>query len=203
MSSSSHESRLLVSQMTGKLDGIRAINTSPLDNSFCEHNSQREQLICAHCYSRSMLQRHRVNCREPWCRNGDILSSRLLTQDELPLIDTELCRFQAHGELHNAIHAENLYAIARKNPEVAFAFWTKRPELVDILTRPDNVILIYSSPRVGVRSELPRGFDKVFTVFTKEQAESGVDINCGAKSCNDCRLCYERNRVHYINEVIK
>ena len=46
--------------------------------------------------------------------------------------------------------------------------------------------------------------DKVFTVYTKDYIEEHhIEINCGAKACLRCMLCYKHNDVKYINEVLK
>jgi hypothetical protein len=53
------------------------------------------------------------------------------------------------------------------------------------------MVLIYSDPIINGNNELPEGFDKVFTVYTKQYVkENNIDINCGGKKCKDCLLCY-------------
>lgn len=190
---------LKVSKMSGKLKGIASINTSPLHNPFCLKMHKTADTVCAHCYSHAMLKALRANCVPLWKKNGEILSARLLTDAELPTWRVyKHVRFSAHGELFNKLHCENLFKIARFNPDITFALWTKRPELVskDV---PDNCILIYSSPIINVQSELPEGFHKVFTVYDHDTG----NINCGGKYCRSCLLCYTKNDVVYINELLK
>jgi hypothetical protein len=132
------------------------------------------------------------------------LSERELLPQEIPAINEQIARFASYGELINMMHFINLLRIALANPRTIFTLWTKRPKIVQIvlklLGKPDNLILIYSSPVVGVPSKLPKGFDKVFTAFAK--GSDMTDINCHG-ACNTCRLCYSHNDTTFINEIIK
>ena len=197
--------KVKISTMTGKLRGLSAINSSPLDNPFCQSMAKDPENICSKCYSCSMLRGLRKNCRPAWRNTGEQLSTAPLPDNDIPIIKTDLCRFSAHGDLFNKTHADNFFKIARANPKTTFALWTKRPELVAVDSCPDNVILVYSSPKINSNSTLPRGFDKVFTVWNAEGIElNDVDINCGAKSCLTCQLCYSKtNGVVFVNEKIK
>ena len=69
---------LTISNMTGKLEGFKAISTNTLTNEFCQkmYNSKKENIICTKCYSMEMLQGMRKNCAPAWQRNSDALSSR-------------------------------------------------------------------------------------------------------------------------------
>lgn len=189
-------------KMDGKLAGVWAINTSPLDNPFCLKMAENPDNICSHCYSQKMLRGLRRNCRSSMKRNGDLLQEPLV---RIPKIrKPHLFRFSAHGELFNRQHAENYFAIARNNPHVTFAFWTKRVNLLVGLEKPENVLLVYSSPKLDVVSPLPKGFDKVFTVFTgRDNVPEGMEINCAGKKCVACRLCYSHNDITFINELVR
>ena len=197
--------KVKVSKMTGKLKGLDAINTSPLDNDFCQAMAKNPDNICSKCYSIRMLNGFRKNCRPSWKGNGELLSSSGLTEKQLPNIKTELCRFSAHGEIINRTHALNLFEIARANPTVIFGFFTKRPLLVPTDETPENVVMIFSSTKVNEMADLPVGFDKVFSVFTEDFAQkNNITINCGAKSCDTCRRCYNKsNGITFVNEIIK
>ena len=179
---------LLVSKMTGKLEGLQAINTNTLTNLFCQA-MRKTSAICKICYSWAMLTGSRKNCAAPWQRNGEILSSGPLPARDIPRIDTVLGRFQAHGELINRQHAANLLEIARSNPDTRFGFWTKLPGFVRGMEIPENVTLVYSNPIVDrIMTKPPRGFHKVFNCVTDDRAE----INCGPLKCRDCKMCYGR-----------
>ena len=113
--------------------------------------------------------------------------------------------YHSYGELHNAQHFINYLYIAAGNPQTIFTLWTKRKGIVQRVlksrTKPDNMIIIYSSPVVDKQARLPKGFDKVFTVYSKGSAQD-TTINCHG-SCNTCRLCYSHNDTININEIKK
>jgi hypothetical protein len=63
------------SVMSGKLKGIPALNTSPLNNEFCQMMSKKEHNnICNSCYSINMLKTFRKSCDEPFRKYGEFLS---------------------------------------------------------------------------------------------------------------------------------
>lgn len=205
-----------VSEMTGKLKGVPAINTSPLDNPFCERMSQAAGSICSFCYSRKMVAGIRRNCRKGWRSNGEILSTRLLSDEEIRALRLDekapfgIVRFSAHGELINQVHCRNLIAIARAYPELTFALWTKRLDVVHEclheISKPVNLVIIYSNPAVdavipvtGIQVRYPF-VDKVFNVVAKG---SDADVNCGARSCATCKLCYNKDTTSEIIEKLK
>jgi hypothetical protein len=44
----------------------------------------------------------------------------------------------------------------------------------------------------------------VFTVYDKKHIEENqISINCGARNCFSCGLCYEKNGISIINEELK
>jgi len=200
------------SKMTGKLQHIPALNTSPLDNVFCQsmHTSKKEN-ICNHCYSVKSLKGYRRNCDSRFRENGQVLSSGPITGNDIErLPPVRIARFSGHGELHNLTHLENLYRIAEFFPETTFALWTKRNSLVRITGskrketglphRPDNVILIYSNPKINdVMTKPPAGFDKVFNNTTEITAAD----NCTGRNCADCQQCYTLKGPVCIVEKIK
>jgi hypothetical protein len=185
----------------GKMVGIPSINTSTTDNTFCQA-MQKTDSICKSCYAQryEKLRPSMVNA----FRRNKFLSERPLQPEELPAINAQIARFASYGELINMMHFINLLRIALANPRTIFTLWTKRYRIVqrvlNVLGKPDNLILIYSSPVVGVPSKLPKGFDKVFTAFAR--GSDMTDINCHG-ACNDCRLCYSHNNTTFINEIIK
>ncbi len=108
--------KVKVSTMTGKLKGLDAINTSPLDNNFCQTMSKNSDNICHYCYSQKMLKGLRKNCRPSWKANGELLSESELTAEQLPKIKTELCRFSAHGELINRTQSRFHFCLLDQTP---------------------------------------------------------------------------------------
>ena len=196
----SNMDKLKISKMSGKLDGIRALNTDTVSNPFCQGMRKCAANICAQCYSDNMLRTFRKNCRPAFQYNGGLLSSD--TDYPLNLRD-DIFRISAHGELINYNHARNIMHIIKSNPDTFFAFWTKRPALVQKFIRahgkPANVNLIYSNPKTDTVADLPGYFDKVFNVHTTDNG----DINCGARSCRGCMLCYTRNDTVQVHELVK
>ena len=191
---------------TGKMNGMISLSTSTRDNPFCQ-SMQKTDAICKKCFAkncermygdRKMPLEERVV--QSWKKNGDILSTE---KNVSLLVNASYFRFHSFGELINKQHALNFFSICRQNPDTNFALWTKRPNLVEVERKPANMILIYSSPKINVVSELPEGFDKVFTVFeTKYINDNNININC-ENSCISCRKCYTHNDITFINERMK
>jgi hypothetical protein len=190
-----------ITQGSGKLAGIISINTPTSTNPFCQ-SMQKKDSVCKSCYAQR-YEKLRPNIVEAFKRNK-FLSERELLPQEIPAINEQIARFASYGELINMMHFINLLRIALANPRTIFTLWTKRPRIVQrvlkLMGKPDNLILIYSSPIVGKVSALPKGFDKVFTTFVR--GSDMTDINCHG-SCNTCRLCYSHNDTTFINEIIK
>jgi len=196
-----------VSRMTGKLDGLAAINTNTLSNEFCQKQHAAGKTICGQCYSFRMLQQHRQNCVDPWERNSRKLSRPIPDLEFAALVDQfknlRFVRFHGHGELINFTHLHNFAAIARAVPGTTFALWTKRADLVRKLgerSRPENLILIYSNPRIDrVRAIPPPGFQKVFNNTTRQDHRD----NCTGRKCLDCLNCYQSSGPTSIVEIVK
>ena len=139
-----------ISKMTGKLQGLQAISTNTVTNKFCTkmNASKNDDVICKHCYSHSMLNTYRKNMQNALQRNSDALSIKVLEDENIPRINQLYMRFNAHGELINETHLVNLVKICMLNPNVTFALWTKRKDIVikyfvtDTLNNdniPDNI----------------------------------------------------------------
>lgn len=184
----------------GKMVNMVSLNTSTLNNTFCQSMRQRTGLICSKCYA-ARLEAFRHAAKDKFSNNADILSSAPISDQDIPIINRLCVRFHSFGELINRLHYRNLVKIAEKNPEVMFSLWTKRPNLVDTKIKPDNMILIYSSPMLNTAGKRPAGFNKVFTVYDRDHAGE-VDINC-SEVCFNCRLCYSHNGVINVNERLR
>ena len=187
---------LHVSKPDGKLQGIKAIGTNTLNNTFCYkmNNMQDDKIICTKCYSWAMLQGFRKNVAEALQRNTEALSKTVLSYKDLPVIKDDVFRFQHHGELINMKHLKNLVNIARKNPDCTFALLTKRKDMVAkyVTTLPSNLILVYSNPRIDkVITKPPKNFNKVFNNVSPDNLIS--QQNCTGQKCRDCMLCYSKS----------
>ena len=191
-----------ITQGAGKMLGISSINTPTSTNPFCK-SMQKTNSVCKSCYAQRG-ESYRTGLIDAFSRNL-FLTQRPLGLGEIPTINATIFRFHSYGELHNAQHLENYMTIAATKPHTIFTLWTKRKGIVQRVlksrTKPDNMIIIYSSPLVDKQARLPKGFDKVFTVYSKGSAQDTA-INCHG-SCNTCRLCYSHNDTTYINEIIK
>jgi hypothetical protein len=198
-----------ISKMTGKLDGLRAISTNTVTNAYCikQNASGNANNICTKCYSHAMLGSYRKNMQPALQRNSEALANKILADDEVPTILDAFFRFNAHGELINLVHLENINRIARKNPHCSFALWTKRNDIVSKYyaqrDKPANLVLIYSNPKIStIMAKPPKHFDRTFNnVLEHEHVERQ---NCTGQQCKDCRLCYTiGNGVDTIVEKVK
>jgi len=200
--------KINVSQMTGKLKDIPAINTNPLTNTFCKAMSScgNKSIICTKCYSCAMLKTYRRNCVPAFERNSIALTDKDLADDDLPTIKkNDIVRIHAHGELIDGTHLNNILRIVKKNDTKMFSLYTKRKELIDAefskSAKPDNLILVYSNPQIDAPiTNVPPHFDKVFNVVRVTNLDK---INCGANNCNGCRRCYDKTKENIIYEMIK
>ena len=193
-----------ISTMSGKLKGIKAINTNTLTNKFCVsmHKSKKDNVICKKCYSYYMLQTFRKNCTEKFEYNSNLLSTKIIRFENIPYINDKIFRFHGHGELINNTHLINLINVVNKNYDTIFTLWTKRLNIINHYfknnKKPDNLILIYSNPFIDTICKLPKHFDKTFNNVSKDSKS----INC-FQNCIDCRLCYTHNKTSVIIEKVK
>jgi hypothetical protein len=137
--------------------------------------------------------------------NSKLLSESMLKNSQIPKFNRLYVRINSFGELINDIHLQNILLIAINNPNTTFTLFTKRVDLVKKLpSKPKNMIFIYSNPILNSGFEkIPKGFDKIFTVFDKQTVkERKIKINC-MKNCMSCLKCYTRNDINQIRELIK
>lgn len=195
---------------TGKMEGIPSISTNKNLNRNCQENAKCKGSICEKCY----VNRHtwKKGLMHNLTENTKTLTSHVLQEDEMPNITSLYFRFESFGDLINETQVINYFLIASENPKTSFALWTKNPQIIKramqhnfYLEKPNNLQILYSSKYVNqgedietVKKEYPF-IDKVFTVYASDNGE----INCGAKNCFICKLCYEINNVDYINELLK
>lgn len=197
-----------ISNMTGKLDGFKAISSNTVTNPYCilQNASGNEDNICTKCYSHVMLKSYRKNMQPALERNSQALGNSVLPIDQLPVILDAFFRFNAHGELINDIHLTNLVNIALKNPSCNFALWTKQNGIIkkyfDINDKPSNLILIYSNPKIStILSKPPKYFDKTFNNVLESEYQD--QQNCTGQQCKNCLLCYKHNDISTIVEKVK
>ena len=194
---------------TGKMEGMASVSTSVTTNERCKKNAQVKGSICEKCFAAKQM-RVFPSMEKPMVENQRILTSEILPAEKLPTINNLYFRFEAFGDLNNATQVKNYFNICYKNPRVKFALWTKNPDYIaeairDGYEKPKNLNIVLSSLFLNQERKNPFPFvDKVFTVYAPDYIEANnVDINCGARSCFTCGLCYEKNDVSVINERLK
>lgn len=196
-------------KMSGKLSGFCSLSTSPLCNAHCIKRMESDVAVCKHCFSARMQKRYK-NLREKLERNTEFLTTVELQPEDIPFLNMAFFRFESFGDLNNELQFKNYVTIAEANSHCIFALWTKNPWIIADamekyqIRKPENMIIILSSVLLNEQTAPAHEFiDKVFTVYDKEHAEA-VGINCGARSCAECRRCYTKtNEVEYINELLK
>ncbi len=194
---------------SGKMEGMVSISTSVTTNERCAKNAQIKGSICEKCFAAKQM-RVFPTMEKPMVENQRILTSEVLPLDVLPIINNIYFRFEAFGDLNNATQVKNYFNICYKNPGVKFALWTKNPDYIaqaisDGYEKPENLNIILSSLFINKERKNPFPFvDKVFTVYDPNFIEeNGIEINCGARNCFSCCLCYNKNNVSVINEKLK
>lgn len=204
---------LWMTEHTGKMKGINSIGTSCANNPHCIKRRENGDSVCSKCYAATYMKMRKA-LQEHLEENAEILTTRLLKDNEIPVTNAQVFRFESFGDLYNATHLANYVLICERNPYTRFALWTKNTWILDELfnqngiKKPDNLSIIVSSPLLNKQMELDREkfwfVDHVFTVFDKKFiTENDIDINCGARSCLNCQLCYHTNTDFYVREKLK
>lgn len=198
---------------SGKMEGIRSIGTSCVDNPHCIKRRADNYSVCSKCYAETYM-RMRKSLKEHLSDNAKILANTLLEGRELPVTNDLIYRFESFGDLYNEIHLKNYVAITNRNPYTTFGLWTKNIWLLDAIfneekiAKPKNISIVVSSPLLNKPLELDREkywmVDHVFTVYDKKFiAANDIEINCGARNCLGCTKCYLDSDTFYINEQLK
>lgn len=203
--------------LTGKLEGFLAISTSARDNARCRINAMNPDSICAKCYAMQMLA-YRESLDEHLVENKNILTSGIIPYEDLPVVMAIAERLEFAGDVENIenggiFQVANYFNICTKNPNTTFAVWTKNPDVYGAAIaagykKPDNLLIVYSSPIINKVSDLSKKYtfiDIIFTVYTADYAlEHDVKINCGNAKCKHCMRCYTKHEnVIFVNEVLK
>ena len=205
-----NESPVCVSDnMSGKMENIPSISTSCLANPICLQRMLDGDSICSHCFAETTLKRY-SDCGKNMLSNTYLLTESILDLDLLPRFpNVSIVRIESFGDVANVTQAINYANLCKVNPLVTFAWWSKNISIIekafDLVGKPENVILIESSPKVDVvKAASSHYVDKVFTVFSKKYIiENNVDINCGARCCATCRNCYRKDTPADVREQLK
>ena len=192
-----------LSGLSGKLAGVDGLTTSP-NNPGCKARAKIKGSICSKCYAMATLKQYK-QCENAWQENARILS--------LPLSDASiekialglraksgLVRFESHGDVISRQQVVNYFRIACRRPDLKFAIWSKVPALFNGLVAPSNLVCILSTLFIDAAPKsLPAPFHKSFTVLSEDSDK----INCGARNCATCRVCYSRDTTSELFELAK
>lgn len=218
---------LHISSHTGKLADMHSLSTSCLDNPNCEKRRKIPGSICEVCFSVKTQEQY-SSLEKQLIKNGKILRSHLLSDDELPLLNDIISRVESFGDVsfgeEGIIQARNYIRYVKHNPLTTFGWWSKNLGIIhtalklegydaDKGEKPGNVVFIvsalYKNKAWGIKN-WKRVFpwvDKEFVVlspeFVVENPEYESLINCGARQCMACRICYSNNDVTTIYELEK
>ena len=193
--------KLHITKGSVKMAGVFSINTPSSENPFCFQMSKTDA-ICKSCYA-MRYEAFRPNLKPAFKRNMVLLRSKKYKPEKFASF--RFMRLHSYGELFGYVHFTNFVKLALHNPKTNFTLWTKRKNVIQsYLVKggiiPSNLFLVYSNPIIDKEvKRVPKGFTKVFNVFTKKGSEN-VTINCGSKKCLDCKLCYTSNDIKVINE---
>lgn len=204
---------LWMTDHSGKMKGINSIGTSCANNPYCMKRRENGDSVCSKCYASTYLKM-RKSLKEHLEENANILTTRLLKENEIPVTNANVFRFESFGDLYNVTHLENYVKICERNPYTKFGLWTKNIWLLDELfnkkgiKKPDNLSIVVSSPMLNVQMKLDREkywmVDHVFTVYDKDYIKvNGITINCGSRNCLGCQRCYHVDTEFYVNEQLK
>lgn len=198
----------------GKMKLLWSISTSCKDNKQCSINAKIKGSICEKCFAQTLLN-NRATLENKLHNNTELLTAEILPLEAMPVIFNQYFRFEAFGDLMNAVQVVNYFNIAKANPLVNCAIWTKNPQFIEQAIKeyhaekPENLIIVYSSmflntPIKNIKSRYPF-IDKIFTVYTLEHLKENpqTEINCGGRSCANCLKCYQKNDIVFINELLK
>lgn len=200
--------------MSGKMSGFPSISTSVALNPICQARAKDPNSICAHCFAQATVNRYTALAKNLEY-NTRVLTACVLPLETLPRFTyaVNMCRFESFGDLNNVIQVINYFNIAKVNKHVHFALWSKNPKLIALAieqgnAKPENLNIIYSSPILNTESSDVFArypfIDKVFTVYDKQTiAKENITINCGARACAGCGLCYFDKTIKEVREQLK
>lgn len=201
---------LKITTHKGKMLGIKSLSTYKLVCDTCLSLKDNAKTICNKCYVDKAFMRY-PQLSMAMIYNTLLLKYTKLSKRQLPIINDLYFRFESFSDLQNEQHLQNLYAIARANPQTQFALWTKNIPLILKLKAPKNVNVILSNALLNERTlgdkiiEIVKAKTtcknvKVFSVYDEEHMQ---EQNC-QKQCITCLKCYKaKDKTTYINELLK
>ena len=201
----------ITTKMNGKMTGMQSLSTSSLNNKFCQARAKDPNSICSKCYAQRALKMFK-SADTCFQRNADVLCNRILSKEELPVLNTQWFRFQSHGEILNETEVINYFNICKANKNTHFAIWVKNVKIIDNVIKagykkPRNLNIVVSSIYMNKVIDVKQydWVDRVFTVYDKDYIKDhDVEINCGSEQCLSCLKCYRKSKKYfYIKEKLK
>ena len=201
-----------------KMNGIISISTYVGNNKYCQARCNNcENAICKYCYAAS-LTGQRYFLKMKLIRIMAIFTTIELSKSDIPVIDNTIYpyfRFESFGDLNNTLQFQNYNLFALVNSAVNITIWTKNPGIIQQcinngLQLSDNLIIGLSSlylnkPEIEKAKKYP--FIRfLFTVYDDQFiSDHNIVINCGAKHCLTCGICYKylheyKTGLYIINE---
>jgi hypothetical protein len=193
------------SRLSGKLHGIVSISTSCLDAPWCraQRYAATPDHVCSWCYARaSIMFRKGMDARLR--DNRTLLYAAYIAPRVWPQrsdgADVVALRFMSHGDISSVREMNNVMRLAHDAPYDHVALWSKNVRAVQGATvaRDARLQCVYSSPLLDVVAEVPRGFDRVFTVFTARVPD---DVYECRGTCAECMICYTHNSARSIGII--
>lgn len=201
-----------------KMRGVISLSTYVGYNAFCVARCNNcPGAICEYCYANS-LTKQRFFLKMKLIRIMAIFTNIELQPDDIPVLDSELYpffRFEGFGDLNNTLQFANYNLFARVNSGVNCTIWTKNPGIIQAainagLLLSNNLIIGLSSlylntPEID-KAKKYSFIRFLFTVYDDDYIkEHNIVINCGARHCLTCGICYKylheyKNGLYIINE---
>lgn len=187
-----------------KMHGVISMSTYVGANQFCKARcSNCDNAICKYCYANS-LTNQRAGLRNKLQRIHAIMTTIELSPMDIPMFDSSVYpyfRFESFGDINNVVQVRNYNMIAFFNHDINFTLWTKNPGIIQAAVNngmklSDNLVIGLSSLYLNTPElEKARRYSFIrflFTVYDDEYiAEHKIVINCGAKHCLSCGICYK------------
>ena len=187
-----------------KMHGVISLSTYVGNNKYCLARCNNcENAICKYCYAAS-LTKQRYFLKMKLIRIMAIFTNVELCRDDIPVIDSELYpffRLESFGDLNNKLQFKNYNLFASVNSAVNMTIWTKNPGIIqacidDGLQLSNNLVIGLSSLYLN-KPEIDKAnkysfIRFLFTVYDDAFIkEHDIKINCGAKHCLSCGICYK------------
>lgn len=213
--SCTHETRQLIIadhicyEHEAKMQGIISLSSYVGHNKYCLARCNNcDNAICKYCYAASLTDM-RPGLKNKLIRIHAIFTCVELTIDDIPKLDPAVFpffRFEAFGDINNIVQMNNYNLFALVNSAINFTLWTKNPGIVQAAINAgmcivNNLIIGLSSLYLNTPEiDKAKKYSFVrflFTVYDDQHIkEHNININCGARHCLTCGICYKYLHEH-------